>query len=229
VGSVTVTLAGLDEMQRALEKLAKRGLATAARETLTGMAWAGRPIWQGRLASANILRNQFTARRVLVAPATGSSMRDMTASLGHVSDYVAELERGEGDTARGSAVPIPEAAARGGDRKRLVRKASKLSTIGRLPTKRPGKSMRARNAFALRKAIKGGKRLAVLEGAHSVGIFKVTGRKKLKVKKLWDLSHREVSRPRRPTLEATVRDVHALAPAIAHRAMSKQLRLLGAK
>jgi hypothetical protein len=229
VGSVHVTLAGLDEMQRALEQLAKRGLATAARETLTGMAWAGRPVWQGRLAQANTLRNTFTERRVLVVPARGSSMRAMEATLGHVGEYVAELEAGKGETAKGSAVPIAEAAARGGNRKSVVRKPNKLTTIGRLPTKRPGKSMKARNAYALRKAIKGGRKLAVLEGPHSRGIFRITGRKKLKVKKLWDISHREVTRPKRPTLQATLNDVLKLAPEIAHRAMSKQLRLVGAK
>jgi hypothetical protein len=228
VVNVTLTLKGLDEMQRQLEALSKKGLAAAARETLTGMAWAGRKIWQQRLEADNTLRNSFTARRVIVVPARGSQMKGMEASLGHHSEYVRSLEFGiEGTGARpGHAVGVPDLAARGGNIKKLVSRPNKLGTIGRLPTKRKGKTMKSRNAEALRVASKSGKKLAVLEGPKSRGIFKVSGRKKAKVRKLWDLSHKKVSRPKRPTLMRTVGDVLQNAPAIAQKAMEKQLALL---
>ena len=118
-----IELKGLDEMQRALEQLSTKGLAAAARETLSNCAWEGRRIWQENLAGANTLRNKFTVSRVLVVPARGTRMQGMEAVLGHPAQYVADLEEGKGDTARGSAVPIPELAARmGGDKKKLVGK-----------------------------------------------------------------------------------------------------------
>lgn len=219
---------GLDAMQKSLEELSKRGLAAASRESLTNLAWAGRTIWQGKLQQENILRNSFTERRVLVDPARGTKMAGMEARLGHVSDYVRDLEYGKGSTARGKAVPIPELAARtGGSKKKLVGRPNKLAAIGRLPTKRKGKSMKARNAFALRAAAKSGKKLVVLEGPRSRGIFRVGGgRRHIKVKKVWDISHRQVTRPKRPTLQATLNEVLRQAPAIAEKAMLKQLALL---
>jgi hypothetical protein len=231
---IGVTIKGLDEMQSALERFSKRGLAAASRETLTNLAWAARPIWQKELEQAHTLRNTFTGRRVLVAPARGSQMRTMEARLGHTEKYVADLEYGRGGTPRGGsgAVPIPELAARGGDQKRLVGKPNKLSTIGKLTRGRKprGATYKARNAQALRVAKKAGSKFAVLEGPRSRGIFRVLGgRKKLKVRKVWDLSHRTVSRPRRPTLQRTLDAVLTLGPEIAHRAMTKQLALLGAK
>jgi hypothetical protein len=224
-----MTLKGLNEMQAQLEKLSKRGVAAAARETLTQMAWTGRTIWQGRLEESNTLRNTFTARRVLVVPARGSNMRDMSATLGHGSQYVADLEHGTDETATGKAVGIPELAARGGDKKQLVSRANKLTTIGRLPTQRKGQTYKARNAFALRAAAKVGKKLVVLEGPKSRGIFRFMGRKTLKVRKLWDISHKTVKRPKRPTLQRTLGDVLQRGPGIAEKAMAKQLALLGIK
>jgi hypothetical protein len=228
--NITVALKGLDEMQAALEQLSKKGLAAAARETLSNCAWEGRRIWQGNLEQSSILRNKFTQSRVLVDPARGSSLVGMEARLGHVSQYVADLEEGKGDSARGSAVPIPELAARtGGDKKKLVGKPNKLSTIGRLAKgKGRGGTYQQRNAGALRMAAKQGKKLVVLEGARSRGIFRVLGggRKHAKVRKIWDLSHRTVTRPKRPTLQRTLDAALQLAPAIAERAMQKQLELL---
>jgi hypothetical protein len=227
--NIAVDLKGLDEMQSALEQLSKKGLAAAARETLTQCAWQGRRIWQGNLEQANILRNKFTLSRVLVDPARGSSLRGMEARLGHPSQYVADLEEGKGDRARGSAVPIPELAARtGSDKKKVVSKPNKLAAIGRLAKGKPrGSTHKQRNAQALRVAAKAGKKLVVLEGPRSRGIFRLLGgRKKLKVRKIWDLSHRTVSRPQRPTLQRSIDAALQLAPAIAERAMQKQLELL---
>ena len=149
--NIAVDLQGLDEMQRALEQLSKKGLAAAARETLTQCAFQGRRIWQEQLEQTSILRNKFTQSRVLVDPARGSSLRGMEARLGHPSQYVADLEEGKGDRARGSAVPIPELAARtGGDKKKLVGRPNKLATIGRLAKGKPrGSTHQARNAQAL--------------------------------------------------------------------------------
>jgi hypothetical protein len=228
----TLVIQGLDEMQAALEQLSKKGLAAAARETLTNCAWEGRRIWQGNLEQSSILRNKFTQSRVLVDPARGSSLVGMEARLGHPSQYVADLEEGKGDTARGSAVPIPELAARtGGDKRKLVGRPNKLATIGRLSKgKGRGGTHQQRNAGALRMAAKQGKKFVVLEGTRSRGIFRVLGgRKHAKVRKLWDLSHRTVTRPKRPTLQRTLDATLQLAPAIAERAMQKQLALLGPK
>lgn len=228
--NIALRLKGLDEMQEALEQLSKKGFAAAARETLTQCAWHGRRIWQENLAESNILRNSFTVRRVLVVPARGSSLRGMEAVLGHPEQYVADLEYGKGDRAKGSAVPIPELAARvGGNKQKLVSKPLKLSSIGRLfKGKSRGSSHKARNAYALRMAKKTGKKLVLLEGARSRGIFRVlgAGRRKAKVRKIWDLSHRSVTRPKRPTLQRSLDAALKLGPAIAERAMEKQLALL---
>src|SRR5262245_39578865 len=121
---------GLDEMQRELERIAKRAVPYAARETLNGLAFAGRRIWQDEMASSLTLRNAFTQRRALVERATGSRMTDMQATLGHTEDYMRRLELGQGERAKRTGLPIPTETAAGqakgslpGGRKRAVRRA----------------------------------------------------------------------------------------------------------
>jgi hypothetical protein len=218
---IAVQIKGLDQLTKAFERLEKKALPAAARETLTNVAFEGRRTWQKHLEDTNTIRNKFTLSRVLVDPARGTKVRGMVARLGHVSQYVADLEEGHGETATGSAVPIPELAARGGSRDKVIGKPNKLATIGRLSKVRSkGKTFKARNAATLQRAKKTGKKLVLLEGPKSHGIFRVISRKK--VKKVWDLSHRQVKRPKRPTLQQTVNEVALKGPAIALKALQKQ-------
>jgi hypothetical protein len=225
-----ITLRGLDEMQRELEQLAKRGVQYAARETLTSLAFAGRKIWQNEMRSSLTLRNAFTERRALVERATGSRMPEMEAVLGHTEDYVRRLEYGIGERARRGGVPIATETAAGQargslrtGRKRAVRKSLLIRVLGKIKRQPRGLSRQARNARAIAQAARG-THLAYLEMQHKRGIYRVTGgRKKPRISKLYDLTRPSVPLPRIPTLQRTLDETLKRGPTLALAAVQRQL------
>lgn len=232
---VHIELRGLDEMQRQLETMAKRAVPYAARETLNRLAFAGRAIWQGEMQSSLTLRNAFTTRRVLVERASGTRLREMEAILGHTEDYVRRLEFGIGERARRGGVAIPTEHAAGqaektlrAGRKRAVKKALIIRVLGKV--KRQSKSLprRVRNARAVQQAIRSGQRLAYLETDKRRGIYRIIGgRKRPRIRKLYDLTRRAVPLPRIPTLQRTLDATLLQAPTLAYQALARQLDRYG--
>lgn len=218
-------------MQRELEQLARRGVHYAARETLNGLAFAGRRIWQDEMSSSLTLRNAFTQRRALVERAQGSRMADMEATLGHTEDYMRRLEFGIGERARRGGLAIPTETAAGqakgslpAGRKRAVRPSLVIRALGKI--KRQGRSVprKARNVRAVREAIRNGSRLAYLELDRRRGIYKIMGGKKRpQIRKLYDLTRRAVPLPRVPTLQRTLKLALLQGPAIGLAAIQRQL------
>lgn len=227
-----VTFKGLDEMQRELETLAKRSVPFAARETLNGMAFAGRAAWQEEMRHALTLRNQFTERRALVDRATTLRMSAMEARLGHTEPYMELLERGGVERAAKRFRPIPTEAAAGlakgslrGGRTRAVRPSAVITRLGKLRVSGLGKlSRKARNARAVQGAIRSGRRLALLDLGRRKGVYRVMGGKRRpRIVKLYDLSRRKTPVPRTPTLERAVARALAKGPELAFAALAKQL------
>jgi hypothetical protein len=231
VVNVTVDLKGVDEMQEHLETIAKKALPYAARETLNTLAFRGRAIWQEEMASSLTLRNKFTQRSALVERARGNDVRRMEATLGHTEDYMYRLEHGKSEPAARQWRPIPTETAAGqakgslrGGRKKAVKRANVIKTLGSLKTKGfKGRERKARNARAVQHAIKSGKRLALLDMGRKKGIYKVMGTKKPTIRKLYDLTRRVTPMPKVPTLQRTLEKTLALGPRIAYEAMQKQL------
>jgi hypothetical protein len=233
---VNVTVKGLDEMQRQLETIAKRSVPFAARETVNTLAFEGRKIWQAEMASSLTLRNRFTERRALVEKARTLRVDSMQAVLGHTEPYMANLEHGKPERAAKRWRPIPTEVAAGqpkkslgGGRKKAVRRANIIKTLGSLKTKGfKGRSRKAQNARAVQQAVKSGKRLALLDMGRRKGIYRVTGKgKRAKVWKLYDLSRRVTPVSKIPTLARTLKKTLALAPRVAHDALAKQLKRAG--
>lgn len=225
-----IELRGLDAAQRQLETLARKAVPYAARETLNGLAFAGREIWQEQMRSSLTLRNAFTERRALVQRVTATRMPDMQAVLGHTEDYMRRLELGKGERAKRGGLAIPTEAAAGqskgslrAGRKRAVRKALIIRTLGKIKRQPKSRSRKARNARAVAEAVRNGTRLAYLELDRRRGIYKVMGGKRPKVRKLYDLSRRSVPLPRVPTLERTLALTLRRAPSIGLAAVNKQL------
>jgi hypothetical protein len=231
--SATVTVAGLDGMQRELGELSMRGLGYAGRETVNSLAFEGRKAWQGEMRASLTLRNRFTERRALVEPARTTRLKGMHALLGHTEPYMADLEAGGREKAAKRFRPIPTETAAGqatgslrSGRKSAVRKANNIANLGRrIPGGQGGtRSRKARNARAIAGAIKTGRRLAYLDLGKRKGIFRIKGRGKSKeILKLYDLSHRSTRVPRIATLDRALERVRVLGPDIAHRALERQL------
>lgn len=229
---IEVTLKGLDEMQRQLEAVAKRAVPYAARDVVNTLAFKGRELWQQEMRSALTLRNQFTERRALVERTRSLRVSDMEAKLGHTEPYMANLEFGQPERAAKQWRPIPTESAAGqskgslrSGRKRAVRRANIIRALGSLKAKGfKGRSRKAQNARAVRAAIKSGRRLALLDFGRRKGIYRITGGKRPKVVKLYDLSRRVTPMPKVPTLQRALDKTLALGPQVAHAALTKQLQ-----
>jgi hypothetical protein len=232
VTAVGVTLVGLDAMQRELETIAKRSVPFAARETVNGLAFAGREAWQDEMRQSLKLRNRFTERRALVDRARTLRMSAMEARLGHTEEYMRLLEFGKPEKAakRFRAIPTEIAAgqAKGslsGGRVKAVRPSAIITRLGSLKLKgAKARSRKANNARAVRGAIRTGRRLALLDLGKGAGIYRVMGGKRRpKIVKLYDLTRRRTPMPRTPTLERALTRALSKGPAIAFAALERQI------
>lgn len=223
-------------MQRELQQMSKRSVPFAARETVNKLAFEGRRLWGLEMQRALTLRNRYTQSRALVEPARTLRMSEMEARLGHTEPYMRTLEDGGREQAAKQYRPIPTEHAAGqaqgsltGGRKRPVRRANVITTLGSLKgARRAGLGRKAQNAHAVRHAIKSGKRLALLDLGKRKGIYRVEGSlKRPRIRKLYDLSKRSTPVPKTPTLQRALSKVHVLAPGIAHRALVRQFERLG--
>lgn len=229
---ISVHLDGLDAMQRELERIARRAVPFAARETVNGLAFAGRAAWQDEMRQTLTLRNRYTERSIRVEAARTLRMDQMEARLGHPEPYVRLLEFGGREKAsrRFRAVPTEIAARQtfgslGGGRKAAVAPRAVITKLGDLRV--PGAASRGRkanNARSIRAALKSGKRLAVLDLGKGKGIYRVVGgKRKPRIQKLYDVSRRSTPVPRRPTLGPALERALRVGPTIAFAALTKQL------
>lgn len=232
---MTVDVRGVDRMQRELEHMSKRSVPFAARDTVNGLAFETRRVWGLEMQRALTLRNRYTQSRAIVEKATTLRIDAMQARLGHVEDYVRRLEEGEGERASGSARAIPTEHAAGqakgtlgAGRKRLVRKPNYVAALGKMPRPRAGYGRKARNAAAVRAAQASPTKVALLDLGKRKGLYRVTGKgKRARIRKLYDLSKRSTPRPKLNLLSKALTKAYALAPHIAHKALTRQLERLG--
>lgn len=223
-----------EAMQRELETMARRSVPFAARDTVNSLAFKARGIWQEEMAAGLTLRNRFTERRALVVKARTLRMSAMEAVLGHTEPYMALLEFGGREKAakrwRGIPTEVAAGQAKGSTtsgRKRAVRQANIITRLGRrIPGSGKSGSRKARNAKAIARAIKSGRRLALLDLGKRKGVFRITGTKKINISMLYDLTRRSTPVPRTPTLARTLARTNKLAPEIAHQALARQLARL---
>lgn len=226
-------LAGVDEMQRQLETIAKRSVPFAARETLNSLAFAGREAWQDEMRRSLTLRNRFTERRALVERCSRTlRMSNMEARLGHTEEYMRLLEEGKPERAAKRFRAIPTEAAAGqsrgslsGGRVKAVRPKNIITHLGSLKVKgAKSRSRKANNARAIRGAIISGTRIALLHLGRGAGIYRVMGGKRRpKIVKLYDLTRRRTPMPRIPTLQRAIDRARSKGPAIAFAALERQL------
>lgn len=232
-----MSLAGLDRMQAELEAISRRSVPFAARETVNGLAFAGRQLWQDEMRRSLTLRNRYTERQARVVKARSLNMANMEAVLGHPEPYMAWLERGGREKAskRFRAIPTETAAGQAegslaGGRKRAVRPPLIITRLGKLPPLKSARGRKTANAMAIKAAIKSGRRLALLRlDRGRVGVYRVSGKKKLRVQKLYDVSRRSTPVPKTPTLAPAMIKALNRGPALAFAALEKQLARAKAK
>lgn len=206
------------QLESDLNKLSKKALPFAIRNTLNDVAFVVMPDAKATIDRKMTLRNRWTLRNVRVGKVAGGMDIDkMRSTVGSPLPYLAVQEEGGTEVARGKhGVPIPTSYAAGQEgaqpRTRLVRKANRLANIV-LPNRwrAGGSSTSARLVRAAHHAIRTGQRYIYAEfrGGKGKGIYKVVGGRRnnasgwpqgAKLKMIHSLDHKVVKIPPRPWL-----------------------------
>jgi len=226
--AAAVDLADAKRLVAELKAYAARALPYAIRNSLTTSAFEGRRQWIHEMESSFTLRNKWTTRSIRVVRARGFDVRRMEAVLGSLAPYMHTQEVGGTVRGKGRSKPIPTRTAAGqsmgsAPRTRVVRRPYRLSSI-RLRGRRSGKTPRQRNAIAVKQAASTGQKFALLEAHGRKGLYRITGKRRLTVRLLWDLSRPSVLVPRTPTLGRTLDAIEPRLPQIHAAAIIEQLK-----
>lgn len=230
----SIDVSDLRRLERDLETLKSKAVPYALRNSLNTAAFEGRKLWLEEQRGELVLRNTWTARQVRVEKARGLNVRNMVAVVGSLAPYMREQEFGGRRSGGGRhGLPIPTSVAAGQGmgtqpRTRLVRGANKLGAI-RLTTRGRNRGhRRQRNAIAIAQAIKSGSKYVFLELENSKGIFQITGgRRKPRIRMIWDISRGSVVIPPHPTLGPALESLGYMMPRIHAQAFLEQLRMHG--
>lgn len=231
---VSVDASDFEKLQKDLHFLRRKALPHAVRNGLNDEAFGARKIWQTEISQTFNEKNKYTRRSIRVEKARGTDLHRMEAVVGSTADYMDEQE--EGATLRSSGsygTPIPTATAsgegrvRGSDRKRPVRAPNKLDAINIAPRVKKG-SRHVRLAGTIALANRKGYNYVFLNlgrKGQKTGIFKLTGgKRRTKLRMVWDLSEQSVRLKPRPTMAPTVANVRGWAAGLHRRAMIDQMR-----
>jgi len=214
-----------NRLARDLDHFAKKSVPHAARNALNDLAFTGRRVWAEEQRQTFTVRNTWTGRQNRVDKARGTNVRTMQATLGSLAEYMDEREFGETKQKKGKhGVPIPTLYARGGSKKRRVRKPHRLPQI-RLSHSGSSKRGRQERAVAIKRAFSSGNKFVYLEQGNRKGIIKLLGsRRKPKYRTVWDLSRPTVRVEPVPTLQPALVKLNKLGPSIWTRALIDQAR-----
>lgn len=224
--NVAFDLREVKRLEYDLDKLAHKALPYAVKDALNATAFEGRKVWHKAMQREFTIRNKYTLRSVRIDKATvGGRIDSMESVLGSTADYMASQELGTREYGKTASKPIPTRAAAGqsgaGERTKRVQRSKMLQTIKVAKRARYG-PRKQRNAIAIGRAVRGNK-FAIIETKHGDAIVRVTGRKRVKLRMVWNLFNRSVPVPKSPTLQRTLRVMERRMPGIAVEALKKQL------
>lgn len=216
-----------------LKTFAAKAYPFATRSTVDTAAFETRKEAQSNIASDMVLRNRFTQGSVRVQQARSLNVRDQEAVTGSAAEYLATQEFGGTVTGKGAHQPIATSYSAGlGEnarpRTKLPRRPNQMQRIQLKRRGRSASSRKQRNVAAVREAAGSGNKYVFMDLGRRQGIFKVTGgKRKPRVKMVWDLSRRAVRVPRNPWLGPATTTVENRIPTIYTQAMAFQLKRRG--
>lgn len=216
----------LKRLERDLATTKKKAVPYATLTLTNTLAFEARTEWQQTMGQKMKLRNRYTVNSVRVEKAKGLNMAAQIAVLGSVAPYMDEQEDGATESKSGKhGIPLPAAAPGKRAQRGKVGKARQFKAIRIMPTVRGHRSRQVAAAMAMAER-RGGTQYAFLQLKKGrKGIYQLhPGRKRLGLKKVWDLSKSSVRIPKNPTLEPAVAKTTARRDGIWREALIFQLR-----
>lgn len=218
------------QLESDLKTFKLRAYPFATKETINRTAKAGRKIARDIAKGRFILRNTWTRRSIQVEMARTLNVSRQYATLGSTADYMETQEFGGNKPPLGRwGTPIPTPAASGESslpRRRLPKRVNKLSSIALGRSRTRVLNRKARNRAAVMEAAsKGGTGFVFLELGRRAGIYRVSGgTDRPRLTKIWDMSKRIITIPRRPWLLPATNKAIPLMPRYYRDALIAQLR-----
>lgn len=222
IGMMTIDTRQVQQLSNRLNGLQVK---FAERNTVNDLAFETQKLSRENIRNDFTTRNKWTERSVQVDRATSLGM---SSEVGSVESYMADQEFGAEHT-DGTAIARPAASGesnRARTRRKVVRKANRMTSI-RLKRKVQWQGSRAAtNAAALKKAKADGERFVFLDrGPRNRGIYRVMGTKnKPKARMVQDLSRKTHVVPRNPWLRPATERAVTRGQEFFARRLAQQLR-----
>jgi len=217
-----------------LKTFAKRAYPFATKNALNKAAFVAQSIYRSNARSNMIHRNKFTNQSIQVEQARTLAVSRQASIVGSTAPYMLDQEFGKNITKKGDrGVPIATSYAAGqGEgsqpRTRLPRKANSMATIQLAKRRKRGKTKRQQNFILVREAAQSGRKYIFMDLGRKKGIFKVIGGKRRpRIKMIYDLSEKSVIIPANPMLKPAVDQTRKHMPGIYRKSLEFQLKRQG--
>ena len=218
---LTIDTRQVKQLERDLKLFNRNALPFATRKTVNDLAWDARREWQGEIRRQLITRNRWTQQSIRVTATRERSIPMQAAVVGSLEGYMRRQEEGGTVVADGKqGHPIATSYSAGQSpgarpRTRLPRRPNRLSAIQLDKRRRRATSRKQRNLIAVKQAAESGRKFVWLDLGRRQGIFRVTGGKRRpKVRMVYDLSRRSVRTPATPTMQPATQATARKLPTI---------------
>jgi hypothetical protein len=197
-------------LERELKTFAKRALPFATKNTLNRAAFDTQRESKEIIERKMITRNRFTLSSIRVDQARTLVIRNQSATVGSIADYMEDQEFGTTKASKGKegvSIATGYAAGQEGQRQRtrLPRKPNRMQSIQLQRRRKKGATRRQQNFIAIKQAAESGRKFVFLDLGRRRGIFRVVGgKRKPRIKMVHDMTKRSVIIPRNPWLSPAV-------------------------
>ncbi len=221
---------GIVKFELELDRFNKRALPFATRNTINELGFAAQRLSIERIKTSLINRNKWTVQSIRVQKTKSLDINTQQSVVGSTADYMEVQEFGGVKVKRGKeGIPIATSYAAGlsqdtRPRTRLPTRANKLRNITLTTKSTKWHSRKQRNFVEIKKAAASGRKFLFLNLGTRQGIFRVIGgKKKPRIKMIYDLSHQSVRIPRKPWLFPSVKKTQELMPQIHLKSLQFQI------
>ena len=230
---IDIDMREIDRLKRGLERVAKKAIPYATRNTLNAAAFATQRTSREEVKDEMTLRNRFTLQSIRVEQTRTLNIRQQAAIVGSTADYMEDQEFGTVKTKKGSqgvTIATSYSAGQGESRPRtrLPRRANTMASIRLSHRRNRGTSRKQRNLIAIMSAAESGQKYVFLDLGRTKGIFKVVGGKRRpKIRMVHDMSRTSVVIPRNPWLAPSVKKTERIMPELFKRSLLFQAKRVG--
>jgi len=215
--------------ERKLARVNKKAIPYATRSTINTLAFSTMKTAKLNARVNMIMRNKWTEQSIRVNPTKSLNINHQYAAVGSVAAYMEDQEFGAVKKRKGSkGVPIPTGYSAGQQgaqpRTKLPRKVNKLASIQLKKGKKAGQTRAQQNKLAVMQAVAEGRKFVYLDLGQRQGLFKIEGgKRKLRIRMVYDLSRPSVVIPKDPWLMPSVKHEVVKLPRVYAAALQFQL------